>query len=149
MSMNKTCPISNFTSEERSVGTSFVLSRNSGFNESISAQRSFAPALRNVDRRGDRRAADLLGEETGSFCSRRHTRARAVQWHGPFPLMRCKRGPGHTPELLRTSPSHSAAREVFSLHPFVHFGHTPGRAWPWNKDHGLAQPLFEILGSPL
>ena len=38
MSMNKTCPISNFTSEEDSDGIGFILSRNSEGNESISAQ---------------------------------------------------------------------------------------------------------------
>src|SRR6266496_451794 len=35
MSMNKTCPISNFTSDERSDGIDFLLSQNPRFNESI------------------------------------------------------------------------------------------------------------------
>src|SRR5947209_11325200 len=53
MSMNKTCPISNFTSEERSDGMSFVLSRNSRLNESISAQQSFASAFARLSSSSD------------------------------------------------------------------------------------------------
>jgi hypothetical protein len=42
MSMNKTCPISNFTSEERSGGMSdFVLSELFRFNEPILARHFF------------------------------------------------------------------------------------------------------------
>src|SRR6266567_2664075 len=37
MSMNKTCPISNFTPERDLDGIGFVLSGTAGFNESISA----------------------------------------------------------------------------------------------------------------
>src|SRR5438477_9303979 len=149
MSMNKTCPISNFTSEERSDGKGFVLPRNSGLNESISAQRSFAPALRTADRREDRRAADLPGGGTSSFCCLLRSHARALLWRDPFRPTTCKRERRRTPEPVRTSPFHSDAREVFAPRPFVHFGHNPGRAWTWNKDHGSARPLFEIPGSPL
>ena len=38
MSMNKTCPISNFMSEERPDGMRFLLSQNSRFNELIPTQ---------------------------------------------------------------------------------------------------------------
>src|SRR5437868_11255484 len=89
MSMNKTCPISNFTSEEYSDGIGFVLSRNSRFNESISAHRPFTSAFARLPSSSDsavtsRRDKPALDRGSlGSFFLGNHLLHRASKRGSP------------------------------------------------------------------
>src|SRR6266513_593782 len=74
MSMNKTCPISNFTSEECSDGMNFLLSQNSRFNELFRFKTSLSPTgdlytLRRFSWEKKLRGGYLIGGEV--FCGAR------------------------------------------------------------------------------
>src|SRR5437868_866782 len=81
--MNRTWPISNFTSEPDPDGIGFVLSRNSGFNESISAQPVSGPGPRNADRCATDPTSDRYAGRPGLVLRALPVDAEGQQWPNP------------------------------------------------------------------